>query len=158
LKRLRANLRRWSLGVELVEADVTTWTPPQPLDAVLLDAPCSATGTMRRHPDVAHLKRPRDVLAMAEIQDRLLAAAARMLRPGGRLVYSVCSLQAEEGAARIGAALRCGDWQLDPLTEAEVADLPEARTSEGYLRTHPALWQDKGGMDGFFAARLVKVS
>lgn len=158
LERLRANLGRWSLAAELVAADATSWTPPQPVDAVLLDAPCSATGTIRRHPDVPHLKRPRDVLAMAALQDRLLAAAAGMVRPGGRLIYSVCSLQAEEGTARIDAALSGGGWRLDPFGEAEMEDIPEARTPEGYLRTHPALWADRGGMDGFFAARLVRVS
>ena len=78
--------------------------PAQPFDAVLLDAPCSATGTIRRHPDVPHLKRPRDIRALTEAQDRLLVAAAAMLRPGGRLIYAVCSLQTEEGAARVLAA------------------------------------------------------
>ena len=100
----------------MVQADATAWTPPQLFDAVLLDAPCSATGTIRRHPDVPHLKRPRDVRALTETQDRLLLAAAAMLRPGGRLIYSVCSLQPEEGAPRVDAALARGGLRHDPFT------------------------------------------
>ena len=157
LERLRNNLARCRLTAETIEADALTWRAPAPFDAVLLDAPCTATGTIRRHPDIPHLKRPRDVAAMTETQDRLLAAAAEMLRPGGRLVYAVCSLQPEEGAARIEAALARGDLRHAPFTPEELADLPQARTPEGYLRTHPALWPERGGMDGFFAARLVKV-
>ncbi len=104
------------------------WRPAAPLDAVLLDAPCSATGTIRRHPDVPHLKRPRDLAALAAGQDRLLDAAAAMLRPGGRLVYAVCSLQPEEGPARIAAALGRTGLRHDPFTPTELAVLPEART------------------------------
>lgn len=156
LARLAENLRRWHLSADLVEADATAWTPPAPLDAVLLDAPCSATGTIRRHPDILHLKRPRDVRALTEQQDALLAAAMGMLRSGGRLVYAVCSLQPEEGSPRIEAALARGGVRLDPFTPEELASLPEARTPEGYLRTHPGLWPDRGGMDGFFAARLIR--
>ncbi|MBN8910441.1 MAG: rRNA cytosine-C5-methylase, partial [Rhodospirillales bacterium] len=156
LARLAENLRRWHLSADLVEADATAWTPPAPPDAVLLDAPCSATGTIRRHPDILHLKRPRDVRALTEQQDALLAAAIGMLRSGGRLVYAVCSLQPEEGSPRIEAALARGGVRLDPFTPEELASLPEARTPEGYLRTHPGLWPDRGGMDGFFAARLIR--
>ncbi len=157
LTRLRDNLRRWRLPVETEQADVATWRPPAPFDAVLLDAPCSATGTIRRHPDVPHLKRPRDVRALTETQDRLIAAAVAMLRPGGRLIYSVCSLQPEEGAPRVAAALARGDVRHDPITQAELADLPEALTTDGFLRTNPGMWSDRGGMDGFFAARLVRI-
>lgn len=153
--RLRANLDRLRLSAEVVEADAAQWMPGTPFDAVLLDAPCSATGTIRRHPDVARLKRPSDLAALVESQERLLAAAARLLRPGGRLIYAVCSLQPEEGAARIAGAGRHG-LRHDPFTQAELAALPEARTAEGYLRTHPGLWPGRGGMDGFFAARLVR--
>ena len=104
LARLAENLARWRLPAELVQADVLTWSPPELFDAVLLDAPCSATGTIRRHPDVPHLKRPRDIAVLCEAQDQLLAAAGRMLRPGGRLIYAVCSLQPEEGAPRLAAS------------------------------------------------------
>jgi 16S rRNA (cytosine967-C5)-methyltransferase len=156
LDRLRDNLRRLRLTAETVEADAALWQPPAPLDAVLLDAPCSATGTIRRHPDVPHLKRQRDVHALTGTQDRLLAAALRMLRPGGRLIYAVCSLQPEEGAPRIAAALEQGGARHAPFQPAELPGLPEAITPEGFLRTHPGMWAARGGMDGFFAARLVK--
>ncbi|MBN9563741.1 MAG: rRNA cytosine-C5-methylase [Alphaproteobacteria bacterium] len=156
LGRLRENLSRLRLEAELVQADAALWRPDTPLDAILLDAPCSATGTIRRHPDVPHLKRPRDLAALAAGQDRLLDAAAAMLRPGGRLIYAVCSLQPEEGPARIAAVLRRTGLRHDPFAPEEVAALPEAHTAEGNLRTHPGLWPERGGMDGFFAARLVK--
>lgn len=156
LARLRDNLRHWRLQAETIEADALTWQPPMPFDAVLLDAPCSATGTIRRHPDVPYLKRPRDIRALAETQDRLLAAAAAMLRPGGRLIYAVCSLQPEEGAPRIAAALDRGGLRHEPFLPAELPALPEAITAAGNLRTHPGLWPDRGGMDGFFAARLIR--
>jgi 16S rRNA (cytosine967-C5)-methyltransferase len=157
LARLRDNLRRWELAAETVQADALEWTPPRQFDAILLDAPCSATGTVRRHPDVLHTKRPRDVRALVETQDRLLAAASAMLRPGGRLVYAVCSLQPEEGQPRIEAALERGGLRLDPFKREELADVPEARTEQGFLRTFPSMWPECGGMDGFFAARLVRV-
>jgi len=156
LRRLRDNLRHWRLQADAVQADAAKWQPPAPFDAVLLDAPCSATGTIRRHPDVLRLKRPQDVRALTEAQDRLLDAAAGMLRPGGRLLYSVCSLQPEEGPARVAAALARGRVRHDPFAAAELPDLPEAITPEGYLRTHPGMWVELGGMDGFFAARLVR--
>lgn len=151
LTRLRDNLMRWGLEVELIQADATHWPPPALFDAVLLDAPCSATGTIRRHPDVPHLKRPRDIRTMAEAQDELLAAALRLLKPGGRLIYAVCSLQPEEGSRRIAAAAA----RHDPFRPAELTGLPEAIDAAGFLRTHPGMWPDLGGMDGFFAARLV---
>ncbi|HEY1935325.1 MAG TPA: transcription antitermination factor NusB [Acetobacteraceae bacterium] len=157
LRRLSDNLRRWRLDATLVQADAAAWTPGAAFDAVLLDAPCSATGTIRRHPDVLRLKRPQDIRTLVEAQDRLLAAAARLVRPGGRLVYAVCSLQPEEGMARVAAAVAGGLWRTEPFTAAELAALPQARTAEGFLRTHPGLWVEHGGMDGFFAARLVRL-
>ena len=158
LVRLRENLARLRLAAETVAADATAWTPPGPLDAVLLDAPCSATGTIRRHPDVPHLKRPRDLAALTAQQDRLLDAAAAMLRPGGRLLYAVCSLQPEEGRSRIDAALARLPLRPAPFTPGEMAALPEARTKAGDLRTLPSFWPDRGGMDGFFAARLIRAA
>ena len=156
LVRLRENLARLRLAADIVQGDATTWQPTAPLDAVLLDAPCSATGTIRRHPEVAHLRRPRDVAVMAEQQDRLLAAACAMLRPGGRLVYAVCSLQPEEGEARIAAALATLPIRPAPFT-AEDVPLPEALTPQGWLRTTPALWPERGAIDGFFIARLIRL-
>jgi 16S rRNA (cytosine967-C5)-methyltransferase len=151
LARLAENLARWGLRANLVQADVLTWSAAALFDAVLLDAPCSATGTIRRHPDVPHLKRPRDIAALCETQDKLLAAAARLLRPGGRLVYAVCSLQAQEGAPRLTAS----GLRHDPFRNDELPALPDAITADGYLRTHPGMWREWGGMDGFFAARMV---
>lgn len=154
--RLRENLARLRLTAEIVHSDATVWEAGR-LDAILLDAPCTATGTIRRHPDVARLKRPRDVVAAAAAQDRLLAYSGRLLRPGGRLVYAVCSLQPEEGVPRIERLLASGGWRPDPFTRQELTALPEARTADGFMRTDPGMWAERGGMDGFFAARLVKI-
>ncbi|OUJ14420.1 RsmB/NOP family class I SAM-dependent RNA methyltransferase [Acetobacter sp. DsW_063] len=155
LERFKENIVRLKLDVTTICADATAWTPDAPLDAILLDAPCSATGTGRRHPDALWIKRPRDLEALTEGQDALLAAAFQMLKPGGRLVYAVCSLQKEEGPDRAAAALRIG-FTADPFQPSELADIPEALTPEGWLRTHPGLWPELGGMDGFFAARFIR--
>ena len=153
LRRLHDNLARLQLEVEVVQADAATWTPAEPLDAVLLDAPCSATGTIRRHPDALRLKRPKDLVELTAGQDRLLQAAVGMLRPGGRLIYAVCSLQPEEAEARLAGVT---GLTPAPFSAEELASIPEALTSDGYFRTHPGLWGALGGIDGFFAARMVK--
>ncbi len=150
---LRANLRRLGLSAELVHADATRWESAEKFPAILLDAPCSATGTIRRHPDLPHLRKPADITALTRVQDKLLDAAASLLTPGGRLVYAVCSLQPEEGLPRIRAAAQRLGLQQERLA---LAALPEAVTPEGCIRTHPGLWRDRGGMDGFFIARLRK--
>ncbi|MGI4799122.1 MAG: RsmB/NOP family class I SAM-dependent RNA methyltransferase [Janthinobacterium lividum] len=155
IRRLNENLSRLGLMVDVAQADVLEWKPPVLLDAVLLDAPCSATGTIRRHPDVQRLRRPKDVTDLAAGQEKMLAAAARMLRPGGRLIYAVCSLQPEEGAARVVDPGRFG-LRAAPFSAEEMAAFPTARTADGNLRTHPGLWRELGGADGFFAARLVR--
>ena len=154
LARLRANLARLRLAAEPVAADAAAWRPDLPLDAVLLDAPCSATGTIRRHPDVAHIKRAADLPALAAAQDRLLDAACAMLRPGGRLVFSVCSLQPEEGPARAAAARARLPLDPDPVAAAELPGLEAALLPGGWVRTTPALWPERGGLDGFFIARF----
>jgi 16S rRNA (cytosine967-C5)-methyltransferase len=156
MARLRENLARIGVSAETVVADAESWRPETPVDAVLLDAPCSATGTLRRHPDVLWVKRPRDVTALAAGQDRLIDAARDMLRPGGVLVYAVCSLQDEEGPDRVRAALTRG-WRCEPIGADMLADLPEALTPEGWYRTHPGMRPDEGGMDGFFATRLIRI-
>ena len=156
LARLRENLARLGLTAETIAADAALWHPPALLDAVLLDAPCSATGTIRRHPDVPHLKRPQDIAALVGQQDRLIDAAVAMLRPGGRLIYAVCSLQRAEGEERFAAALSRLPLHAVPFTPAEAAGMPEALTGGGDLRTTPALWPERGGMDGFFIARAVR--
>lgn len=156
MRRLAENLSRWGLEAETVQADATTWKPGMAFDAILLDAPCSATGTIRRHPDVPRLKRAADIASLTQAQDKLLAAAIGLLKPGGRLVYAVCSLQPEEGAPRIAAALARGGVRAIPFSDAELAGIPQARTPEGWMRTHPGMWAERGGLDGFFAARLVR--
>ena len=163
LGRLRLNLARLGLPAAVIEADATAWRPEALFDAILLDAPCSATGTVRRHPDVLRSRRPSDLAPLQVAQDRLIDAAAAMLRPGGRLIYAVCSMQRGEGETRVERALLSelatgvsAVLRPDPFSAAELSVLPEARTPQGFLRTHPGLWADQGGMDGFFAARLVR--
>lgn len=159
LARVRDNLARTGLKAELIEADVTRWRPPEPAPLVLLDAPCSATGTIRRHPDIPHHKRPLDVERMSELQDRLLDAAAEMLAPGGVLVYAVCSLEREEGEHRIKALLERRSVELvrDPIERSELKGLPALLSGAGEVRTLPCFWAERGGMDGFFVARLRRV-
>jgi len=157
VKTLNVNLRRLRLQAEVVTADGATWKPPAPADALLLDAPCSATGTIRRHPDVALLKTERDVTSVKPVQAELLKNAARMLKPGGVLIYCVCSLQPEEGPQQIAAFLKANQgFDRRPLTPDEVGGLAELITPDGDLRTLPLHLAEQGGMDGFFAARLVK--
>jgi 16S rRNA (cytosine967-C5)-methyltransferase len=154
--RLRENLARLKLEAEFVQADAASWTPAEAgFDAILLDAPCTATGIMRRHPDIPHLKRAADIAPMAETQARLLAHAATLLRPGGRLVFATCSLQPEEGEAHLERATSLG-LALDPIRAEELPGLAEALTARGTLRTRPDMWAERGGLDGFFAARFVK--
>ncbi len=155
LQRLRDNLARLKLRVDTVAADATQWTPGQPADAVLIDAPCSATGTIRRHPDVPWLKRPGDIAKLASLQDRLLRAAMAMVRPGGLMVYCTCSLQPDEGANRIDAALRDGmPAERVPIDASVVAGQAQFITAAGDLRTLPNHLGEIGGIDGFYAARL----
>ena len=157
MHRLAANLGRLGLPAELVQADARNWRPEVPLDGVLLDAPCSATGTIRRHPDVPYLKRQGDILPLTQLQDQLLAAATAMLKPGGRLVYAVCSLQPEEGPARAAAALARLPLDPDPIRRSELPELAAAIGRDGLVRTHPGLWPQYGGLDGFFIARFRRV-
>jgi 16S rRNA (cytosine967-C5)-methyltransferase len=151
----RANLARLGLDAEIVVADARAWRPESRFDAVLLDVPCSATGTIRRHPDIARIKRPGDPAALALIQDALLDAAIALLAPGGRLVYACCSLQPEEGPERIAALLaRAPGLTREPVEAAEVGGMAELIDAAGDLRTLPCHLAEAGGMDGFYAARL----
>ncbi len=155
--RLRENLDRLRLRAEIAVTDAAGWQPPEPADAVLLDAPCSATGTARRHPDVPHLKRPDDIAGLTAIQDRLLTAAAGMLRPGGTLIYATCSLEPEEGEERIAAFLAAGaPFDRRPVTADELGGFGAPVTPEGDLRTLPGDAPDPQGWDGFFACRLIR--
>ena len=153
LARLRENLGRTGLEASILTADVMKWQPAEPVDAILLDAPCSATGIYRRHPDVLHRVRPRVVAELAEGQKAMLARAADWLKPGGTLVYSVCSLESEEGEKVIEAFLAARpDYRLDPVSPEE---LPSGmRPNDGILRILPGTFEAEGGADGFFIARL----
>lgn len=147
LERLRENLARTGLDAEIVAADALRWTPAASFDAILIDAPCSATGTCRRHPDVLH-RLPR-LDELAALQEAMLERAVGWLAPGGRLVYAVCSLEREEGEDRAAAFTLLTP---EPIASSE---LPEALppTPEGWLRSDPGMLADVGGLDGFFAAR-----
>ena len=159
LDRLVTNLNRLGMPVSAVAADALTWRPDEPVDAVLLDAPCTATGAIRRHPDVPHLKQPEDVARLAVVQENLLRAAVEMLRPGGTLVYCTCSLEPEEGSERVEALLRSGaPIERQPLDPGEIAAPAEWVTSAGDLRTLPCHLSEYDGLDGFYAARLVKTA
>ncbi len=154
LARLRENLTRTRLAAEIVEADVMAWEPAAPADAILLDAPCSASGIFRRHPDVIHRARPRLIAEMAELQRAMLARAAGWLKPGGTLVFSTCSLEPDEGEAHLRHA---ESLTLDPIRSGE---LPAgiAPHASGHVRTLPTMLADKGALDGFFVARFRRLT
>ncbi|WP_439817263.1 RsmB/NOP family class I SAM-dependent RNA methyltransferase [Zavarzinia sp. CC-PAN008] len=156
LARVAANLDRLKLKARLVEQDVAAFRPAQPVARILLDAPCSATGTARRHPDVLHLKTAADIGALTLVQPQLLAHAMGLLQVGGVLVYCVCSMEPEEGPEVVAGQLARGGCRIDPIRPDEVPGLAEAITPDGTLRTLPHHWSEQGGMDGFFAARLVR--
>ena len=153
--RVGENLARAGLAAELVTADASKWTAGEKFDAILLDAPCTGTGTLRRHPDIAWLKDEEDVGRLTLAQDRLLLHAVEQLKPGGTLVYAVCSLQEDEGPARIDALLgREPRLRRVPVQPAELPGLETAITKEGDVRTLPSMWPERGGLDGFYVARL----
>ena len=153
LARLRDNLRRTGLSAEVVRADVLDWQPAQPADAVLVDAPCSATGIFRRHPDVLYRARPDIVAEMADLQRRLLARAADWVKPGGALVYATCSLEREEGEDQAEAFLAADlRFTLEPAAPSDSG--PFGTTERGWLRTLPGMLGPEGGCDGFFVARF----
>lgn len=155
LERVRENLTRMKLSAKLKVADVLQWQPDEQFDAILLDAPCTATGTLRRHPDVAWRKSKKDVDELARLQRQMLARALEWLKPGGVLVYSTCSLEKEEGEDHITSVISEA-VALSPVTAAELGGMAELITSEGTVRCLPHYLHDKGGMDGFFAARFIK--
>lgn len=157
MKRLGANLMRTGLGAEQVVADVLEWEPAEAFEAVLLDVPCSATGTIRRHPDVARRHAGLDLAALAGLQGRLLARAAGWVAPGGVLVFCSCSLMRAEGEAVVAEFLaRHEGFRRLPVAPGEAGIPEEFVSAEGDLRTLPDLWPGRGGLDGFFAARLLR--
>ncbi|MFW2391257.1 MAG: RsmB/NOP family class I SAM-dependent RNA methyltransferase [Methyloceanibacter sp.] len=159
LERLEENLKRLGLTVETVRADAGAWQPEERFDAILLDAPCASTGTIRRHPDIPYLKSDKDIAELVDVQARLLDNAVSLLKPGGTLVYSTCSLEPEEGEAQIAALMaRNPAIRIDPLRKDEPLGDTEWAEASGILRTFP-FQLDLGspewsGLDGFFAARL----
>ncbi|WP_428031095.1 RsmB/NOP family class I SAM-dependent RNA methyltransferase [Ancylobacter sp.] len=160
LRRLKANLARLNLSADIIEADATR-LQAGPFDAVLIDAPCSATGTIRRHPEVAWTKAPADIASLAALQARLLSHAADLVKPGGVMVYSTCSLEPEEGERQVAAFLeRRPDFVRDPVTSGECGIAAEWINTQGEVRTLPTHLPDEdpryAGLDGFFAARLRK--
>jgi 16S rRNA (cytosine967-C5)-methyltransferase len=161
LARLRENLARLKLDAEIVEADVLAWDPGRTFDAVLLDAPCSATGTIRRHPDILHLRRKDDTSTRVALQGKLLDRAARLVAPGGRLVYCTCSLEPEEGEAQVARLLEANrELSRLPIAPGEAGIDAAWITPAGDLRTLPCHLASPepglSGLDGFYAARLGK--
>lgn len=174
LRTLRDNLKRLGMSARTVAAEGQNFTPDMPVDAVLIDAPCSATGTLRRRPDVLHHRTPKDIAEMVRIQRDLLRRAAGWLKEDGRLIYATCSLQHAEGEAIIAEYLAEPDCrlELDPLTAEEAGIFAPALTDggpdstapaetpaeRGMLRIRPDQFADLGGVDGFFIARLKLAS
>ncbi|USU07655.1 SAM-dependent methyltransferase [Sphingomonadaceae bacterium OTU29MARTA1] len=154
IKRLRENLFRTRLKAEVIAADVLKWAPAEPADALLIDAPCSATGIFRRHPDVLHRVHPAIIEEMALLQARLFARAADWVKPGGTLVFATCSLEPQEGEAQLSRFL--SDRKDYAIDAPDAALLPPGVPvhADGYVRTLPGMLADQGGCDGFFIARL----
>lgn len=160
LKRLAANFERLRLPVDISVGDALTFDAP-PFDAVLLDAPCTATGTIRRHPDVAWVKRVSDITSLGAVQAKMLDRACAMLKPGGRLVYSTCSIEPEEGEAQIAALLRRNpDMARVPVTADEIGGIADCVSETGDVRILPCKMPNEdprlAGLDGFFASRLMR--
>jgi 16S rRNA (cytosine967-C5)-methyltransferase len=157
-ERLKENLARLELEADVIVADALEWRAPEPAVLALLDAPCTATGTIRRHPDIPWQKTEKDVLRMAELQAKLIRTTIDMLVPGGILVYAVCSLQPEEGEGLIARVLAEGlPLERIPIAAEELFGLPVDVTLQGEVRTLPCHLGEQGGMDGFYIARLQRV-
>ncbi len=156
MDRLMSNLERTQLNAQRVNADVMDWKPSQPFDAILLDAPCSATGTMRRHPDVLHRIDLKAINNLAAIQSAMLDRAADWVKPGGTLVFATCSLEPHEGEAQAEAFLaRHPEYKTIQATADELPDGVVAN-AQGHVRTMPPMLAEQGGLDGFFVARFAR--
>ena len=158
IERLRGNLNRTHLVAEAILADALAFDPQHGFDAVLLDAPCSATGTIRRHPDLPHVKTAAQIGVLVQRQSRMLAQAAKLVKPGGVLVYCVCSLEAAEGERQIAPFLaQHPQFSLEPISAGECGIELHMITEQGFFRTlpHMAIGGSRG-LDGFFAARLKR--
>jgi len=159
LARIAENLERTKLKAQLVESDIRDFSPDTPAPFVLLDAPCSATGTIRRHPELPWIKSPSDVTLCEQAAGELIDAATQMVAPGGLLVFAVCSLEPEEGVEQIERFLaRDTRFARVAVTADDVYGHPEWISAQGDLRTLPCHLRDQGGMDGFYAARLMRTS
>ncbi len=163
LKRLADNLDRLRLKADIVQADILTWAPETPFDGILLDVPCSSTGTVRRHPDIPWTKTPADIDKLADLQERMLLKAIGMVRPGGRVVFSNCSLDPMEGEDLIRRVLDVrSDIARSPVDPADWPGLEQAVTAEGDIRTTPDMLPEDNpvmaGLDGFFASVIARVS
>jgi len=157
VKRLAENMQRLHFDVETVVSDGAVWQPKEAVDAVLIDAPCTATGTIRHQPDVLWLKEPRDQEKLAALQKKLLLNAVKMLKPGGILVYCTCSLQKAEGEQQAIWLLQQGlPVHIAPIRRDEISGTAEMVTERGELRCLPFQWKDTGGIDGFYAVRFVR--
>jgi 16S rRNA (cytosine967-C5)-methyltransferase len=157
LARLTDNLERTGLTAETVTLDLRKWDSDGQFDAVLLDAPCTATGTFRRHPDVLHRIGPRQIAELVTLQATMLDRAADWVKPGGLLIYATCSLEPEEGEAQAEAFVqRHPEFTLSPLSDDVLPD--GVPTQNGIVRTLPAMLADKGGLDGFFVARFLRAA
>jgi len=157
LERVRENLERTGLKAKVVTADVLTWKPGVMYDAILLDAPCTASGTIRRHPDLPHLKDKDAINSLVALQKQMLAHAFEWLKPGGQMIYSTCSLLKREGDDQIAEFVKNNNQaQIDPIDVDALGLTDEWLTKTGCLRTLPSFWAENGGMDGFFIARLLK--
>ncbi|MCF6275419.1 MAG: RsmB/NOP family class I SAM-dependent RNA methyltransferase, partial [Robiginitomaculum sp.] len=166
LERVKENLARTKLSAEIVVGDAAKWRDPDSAtnknggrgyDIVILDAPCTATGTFRRRPDVLYSKKPADIESLARIQEKLLMAAARHVAPGGTLLYCTCSLQKREGEEQISKFMQNRtDFRLNSLLGMDALEMPEAATAEGMIRVLPHYLREKGGMDGFFIAAFTR--
>ncbi|MEL7690868.1 RsmB/NOP family class I SAM-dependent RNA methyltransferase [Citromicrobium bathyomarinum] len=151
LKLLEENLKRTGLSADVIAGDAFKWEPEAPFDAILIDAPCTATGTARRHPDVLHRIGPRQIEDLSEVQARLIERASGWLTPGGILVYAVCSLESEEGEEQAEKV-----WLTKEPVSAEELPAGLSPTSKGTVRTDPGMLPEHGGLDGFFVARWRK--
>jgi 16S rRNA (cytosine967-C5)-methyltransferase len=156
LKRVTENLERTKLKAEIIVGDLMEWEPSEPVDAILLDAPCTATGTLRRHPDGLWTKKSEDIRAMADIQGKVLHRASSWVKPEGLIVYCVCSLQPEEGEMMAKSFLK-GHKNFE-LVKANLLGCEELISEEGFLRCLPSHLKEKGGLDGFFAATFRRIS
>ena len=159
LDRLRRNLKRLQLSASLVLGDGTDYRPNAPVDAVLVDAPCSATGTIRRRPDILNKRDAEDIRELQKLQWELATNALGWLRAGGRMVYATCSLQPEEGEDIISAIIdgANGQYTIDPITPDQAGIFARSITDNGCIRILPNDYCDIGGVDGFFIARLLSL-